>query len=414
MMQHTEFGDDGGLRGGLGSLLDSLNWDHVRSEVTEEGRARVALVGLPGAGKSTLLNAMRGWEVSPVQQQPASGNPVEDFGLFLLVDLSEHGPTASGATSALSDSDVDPWIWDALALADVIVFVFDGALYLNGDSAGDADDGAEPLAAMRKRWQLAEYQWYSRIKVLGRPVAVVLSKRDLLQQEQREQEVSCTLAQRLVAVVTPLCALNEEEATLAVLSRLLEANPKLLVALGRELPTIRRQAAHKLINQTTLLATLAGLQPVPLLDLPLQLGLQMRLLLRLDALYGRAQQGDASRELIASLAGGMAVRLLAQTLVKFVPVLGWAISGALSGLAAWLLGWGAVAFLEGQHLRLRQAAAELAARRPVVAVQMPALPAGRPRVRGRVRLRRVRPRQAGARDEEQTLEASETSSTVSP
>jgi uncharacterized protein (DUF697 family) len=118
------------------------------------------------------------------------------------------------------------------------------------------------------------------------------------------------------------------------------------------------------------------LQPVPLLDLPLQLGLQMRMLLRLDALYGRSQQSDTSRELIASLAGGMAVRLLAQTLVKFVPVLGWAISGALSGLSAWLLGWGAVALLEGRHLRLRQAAADLAARRAAVVVRLPALPPG--------------------------------------
>lgn len=376
MMQHTEFGDDGGLHGGLGSLLDSLNWDHVRSEVTEEGRARVALVGLPGAGKSTLLNAMRGWEVSPVQHQPGAGNRMEDLGLFLLADLSEHGPAASGATSGLSDGAEDPWIWELLTQADVIVFVFDGALHLSGDGAGSADVERDSLAARRQHWQLVEYQWYSRIKALGRPVAAVLSKRDLLQQEQREQEVCSTLAQRLVAAVTPLCALNEEEATLAVSGRLLEANPKLLVALGRELPAIRRQAARKLINQTVLFAGLAGLQPVPLLDLPLQLGLQMRMLLRLDALYGRSQQGDASRELIASLAGGMAVRLLAQTLVKFVPVLGWAISGALSGLSAWLLGWGAVALLEGRHLRLRQAAADLAARRPAVVVRLPALPAG--------------------------------------
>jgi uncharacterized protein (DUF697 family) len=232
------------------------------------------------------------------------------------------------------------------------------------------------LAAKRRQWQLVEYQWYSRIKALGRPVAAVLSKSDLLEQESCGQEAVSRLAQRLVATVTPVCALNEEEATLAVLGRLLEANPKLLVALGRELPAIRRQAARKLINQTVLFAALAGLQPVPLLDLPLQLGLQMRMLLRLDSLYGRSQTGDTHRELIASLAGGMAVRLIAQTLVKFVPVLGWAISGALSGLAAWLLGWGAVAFLDGQHHRLRQAAADLHARRAEI-VRLPTLSAPR-------------------------------------
>ena len=371
-MQHNGYDMDDGVHSGLGSLLDSLNWDHVRSEVTEEGRARVAIVGLPGAGKSTLLNTMRGWEVSPAQVDACLDRQQEDLGLFLLVDLSEHGPDAGDAADDEGDAGFGPLLWDQLSQADVVVFLFDGALQLNGAGADDADELAD---ASRQR-HLAEYRWYSRIKTLGRPVAAVLSKGDLLDQEGRQQETVGALAQRLVAAVTPVCALEGDAATHAVLGRLLEANPKLLVALGRELPAIRRQAARQLINQTVLFAALAGLQPVPLLDLPLQLGLQMRLLLRLDALYGRSQQGDASRELVASLAGGMVVRLIAQTLVKFVPVLGWVIGGALSGLAAWLLGWGAVALLEGQHQRLRQAAVDLHARRGEM-VRLPAWPAPR-------------------------------------
>lgn len=366
MNQH-EFDLNGGPGGGLGSLVDGLNWDHVRSEVAGESQARVAIAGLAGAGKSTLLNSLRGWEVSPAGDARQAGQSQEDLGLFVLLDLAAEGPAAVEEWNGLDEAGAGPGVWETLGRADVTLFLFDGALH---QPAGDL---AEEQAAMRQRARQGEYRWYCRIQALGRPVVAVLSKADLWPDGQAADEAA-VLARRLAAPVTPLGALAGDGAAQVVLPRLLEANPKLLVALGRELPALRRQAANKLIQQTTLYATLAGLQPVPLLDLPLQLGLQMRLLLRLDALYGRSHQGDVSRELVASLAGGMAVRLVAQTLVKFVPVLGWAISGALSGLSAWLLGWGAVALLEGQHLRLRQAAADLHARRAEI-VRLPALPA---------------------------------------
>lgn len=381
-MNPHEFDLNGGPGGGLGSLVDGLNWDHVRSEVAGESQARVAIGGLAGAGKSTLLNSLRGWEVSPAGGARQAGQSQEDLGLFVLLDLATEGPAAVEEWNGLDEAGAGPGVWETLGQADVILFLFDGALH---QPAGDLP---EEQAALRQRARQGEYRWYCRIQALGRPVVAALSKADLWPDGQAADEAA-VLARRLATPVTPLCGLTSDGAAQVVLPRLLEANPKLLVALGRELPALRRQAASKLIQQTTLYATLAGLQPVPLLDLPLQLGLQMRLLLRLDALYGRSHQGDVSRELVASLAGGMAVRLLAQTLVKFVPVLGWAISGALSGLSAWLLGWGAVALLEGRHRQLRQAAAELAARRPVVAVRLPALPAGRVRLRraGRQTLR---------------------------
>ena len=297
-MHHNEYDLDGGLNSGLGSLLDSLNWDHVRSEVAEEGRARVAIVGLPGAGKSTLLNSLRGWEVSPVHSPTAPDQRQEDLGLFLLLDLPCEGPAAGDETAGMGGNGLGPSLWDLLAQADMIVFLFDGALHLDEQGGQGADDlNDDPVKATKRRQHLAEYQWYCRIKTLGPPVTAILSKSDLLEQQERQREVASALAQRLVTTVTPLCALQGDTATQAVLLRLLEANPKLLVALGRELPAIRRQAATQVINQTTLFAALAGLQPVPLLDLPLQLGLQMRMLLRLDALYGRSQQSDTSREL---------------------------------------------------------------------------------------------------------------------
>ncbi|MDW8318523.1 MAG: GTPase [Anaerolineae bacterium] len=322
-----------GLGDGMAAALDELGWAHVRDQVAGEAQARVAMVGLAGAGKSTLLNTLRGWEVSPVGGGPGARRGWEDWGMFVLVDLPAEGP------DHLADEMLGEDL-DGLCRVDLLLFLFDGALHCDGDEA---------TAAERQAARQGEYRWYCRLRTLGPPVVAVLSKADLWPDGQA---AAAELAQRLAAPVTPLAAHDAASAIQVLLPRLLEANPKLTVALGRELPVLRRPAAGRLIRQTTLYATLAGLQPVPLLDLPVQLGLQMRLLLRLDALYGRSQQGDASRELLASLAGGMAVRLSAQTLAKFVPVLGWALAGALSGLSAWALGWAAVAVLEGQHRRL--------------------------------------------------------------
>jgi uncharacterized protein (DUF697 family) len=90
-----------------------------------------------------------------------------------------------------------------------------------------------------------------------------------------------------------------------------------------------------------------GLEPVPLLDIPIQLAAQMRMLFKLAALHGRLEPGDGSREMVAAVAGGLGVRLAAQQAAKLVPLLGWVVSGLLSGLTTWFLGWAAVAYLNG-------------------------------------------------------------------
>jgi len=83
-------------------------------------------------------------------------------------------------------------------------------------------------------------------------------------------------------------------------------------------------------------------QPIPLVDLPVQLAAQMKLLARLAALYDRPA-GEGGREVMASLAGGLAVRLGVQQLVKLVPISGWIASGLLGGAATVALGKAAVA-----------------------------------------------------------------------
>jgi uncharacterized protein (DUF697 family) len=204
---------------------------------------------------------------------------------------------------------------------------------------------------------MAEYRWLCRLRGLGKPVIPVLSKADLL--GERLPAIQADLERRLATPLVAVSAEADPDVALRLLPRVLESEPDLLVPLAGEIPILRRQAATRLIRQTALISALTGLEPVPLLDLPLQLALQARLLLRLAAIYGQARPAGGSREMVAAAAGGLGMRYAVQQLAKLVPVFGWLLSGLLSGAITYLIGQAAAAHYQGlwsqQALRLRQA-----------------------------------------------------------
>ncbi|MFQ6058275.1 MAG: GTPase [Anaerolineae bacterium] len=337
---------------GVGSILDAFDWDHVRAEVEQESQARIAIVGLRAVGKSSLLNRLRGWEVSPAEDGgDGSTLAQEDLGLFVLVDLPDHGPRVAAwptAHNSLSGSVLDGYgedAWTTLAEADLIVFVLDGEAFAHTPRGEEQPSSVGGSWADALGLRTAEYQWFCRIRSLGRPLIVALNKVDLLVGQLGE--VQAELERRLAASVIPVSAQEGTGIEARLLPRMLDACPVLAVPLGREMPAVRRRAAIRLIRQAALLSALTGLEPVPLLDIPIQLAAQMRLLLRLAALHGRLGSGDGSRELLATVAGGLGLRLAAQQVAKLVPVLGWAVSGLLSGLSTWFLGRAAVAYFDG-------------------------------------------------------------------
>ena len=92
---------------------------------------------------------------------------------------------------------------------------------------------------------------------------------------------------------------------------------------------------------------LVAMQPIPLIDLPMQVGTQVGLVARISTMYGRPPTSDYSSELIVTGAGSMAFRLVALQIAKLVPVLGWVVSGVLGATTTWLLGQSTVAYFEG-------------------------------------------------------------------
>jgi uncharacterized protein (DUF697 family) len=77
--------------------------------------------------------------------------------------------------------------------------------------------------------------------------------------------------------------------------------------------------------------------------------------MRIAAIYGEPFTARHARELIATIAGGLAFRYLAEQGAKLVPVGGWAVAAGIAAVGTWAIGQVAVEYFEsGKRLTRRQ------------------------------------------------------------
>jgi len=287
----------------LGIMLNDLNWQAIQSEIEEETRARVLVVGRQGAGKSALLNWVRAGSAPASFQMPlASGQ--EDMGLFTALTVLEDDLSASASIGETR--------WEAiLEEADLVVWLLDSARAL------------DPL----------ERNWVSRVRGLGVPLVVALNRR-----EDQNVLTGAEAEKILSTPVIPINALTGWNVVGGLMPRMVQVCDKINMALGREAPAWRPYAAQRVIARSVMLSGLVGAEPIPLLDLPVQVTIQLRALLRIAAIYGENQGDRYGRELLATLIGGAGLRLATQQIAKAVPVIGWVCSGGFAAGGTWLIG----------------------------------------------------------------------------
>jgi len=137
---------------------------------------------------------------------------------------------------------------------------------------------------------------------------------------------------------------------------LIEASQEAAVVLGRQLPQFRREAANKVVRNATLVSLVAGLEPIPLVDIQILLGNQIRLILRIAAIYGEPMSAQHARELVSTIAGGLLLRYLAEEAAKAVPIGGDLVSGSIAAAGTWAIGQVAIEYFEnGKSLSRSQA-----------------------------------------------------------
>lgn len=299
------------------SFLKSINWKLAQEEVLEGLGNTVVIVGQPNTGKSTLFNQLKGQPLSDVSPQAGTTKELirTDFGPFTLVDTPGHLPEVMET---------------GMSEASLIVFVVDGSKGLQPD----------------------DRNLLMSIKELETPTIVVVNKIDMLSNATAGDELANEVAMRLgVTGVIPISAREGTNVAEELIPAMIAASPEAALVIGRELPRYRREAAQRIIRNAALISLAAGLEPIPLIDIPILIGTQVRLVLRLAALYGEPiNSADAlkhARELITTMIGGLGLRYLAEQVAKAVPFGGDVVAGAIAGAATWSIGEVALEYYDG-------------------------------------------------------------------
>ncbi len=302
------------LPGNIGLVRDfmtAVNWKTAQSEIHWALTSKIAIVGLPNTGKSTLFNTLKGQRLSPVS--PESGTTKTlirgAFGPFALIDTPGHLP------------DI---MEKGIKEASLVVMLIDGA----------------------RGFRKEDEALFKEVKKAGKPIILVVNKIDAMRTDP--EELCDDLAVKLEGVeeVVPISAMNGTNVVEDLIPAMIDASPEAAVIIGRELPAFRREAVAKIVRNSTLLSLAAGLEPVPLIDIPILLGTQIRLLLRIAAIYGEPMTTSRAREVVATMAGGLALRYLAEEAAKLMPFGGDLVSGAIAAAGTWALGQVAAEYFE--------------------------------------------------------------------
>jgi uncharacterized protein (DUF697 family) len=171
---------------------------------------------------------------------------------------------------------------------------------------------------------------------------------DLVRRDLRA--VMNDLSFRLQGVqVVPISARTGQGVADRLIPAIIQSNNALAVVIGRALPAYRAAAAQRIIRSTAWWALLLGAEPIPGLDLPVLLGMQARMVLRLAAIYGETFTAHHARELMTTIAGGLVTRYIGMELAKFVPGLGWVVAGIVAALGTSTMGMVAEAYFQSGH-----------------------------------------------------------------
>ena len=299
------------------SLFQALEWDKLSLQVEQEAHARLAIVGPVNSGKSTLFNLLKGRKVSAVKAVPGTtkGLVTEEVGPFTLVDTPGFGEVGGVDRANFARA--------AAEQADLVVLVLDGAAGLHQ----------------------SDYDLYESLRAARVPLVVALNKVDLIKRDL--SDVLDDVERKLGVTVIPISARSGAGVGDRLMPAIVESHPWIAITLGRALPAYRHQLSRRLVSSAAVLNAVIAAEPIPMLDIPLLLASQVRLVLRIAAIYGESLSVRHARELLTTMAGSVALRYLAAQLAKLLPGPGWLIAAGVTGLGTWAMGQVAVLYFEG-------------------------------------------------------------------
>ncbi|RIK56869.1 MAG: hypothetical protein DCC57_02665 [Chloroflexi bacterium] len=369
---HAEGGDRPSAPGrdGVFSGYTASPWSHlwgrspellnVEDEVAGERQGRLVVYSQQGALCSTLLGRLRQQPPTPIT------GVIAREGFFTLVDLSTTGPRPGDQQPHTGEGAADEGWASAWEWSDRWASPMDAA-----DLMAETGAGADLLLflfAAEAGWQESDARWFARLRALSAPVLpVMMVTSPAGTDETLLSHVRQQLGVRPVMVMcadpttcsptadgsepnAPTTPATPPQDLLGLVERMLALRPRLALALAQEAPACRRLIAQRVIRTGALVTALVGSEPIPLLDLPLHVAMNWRVALQLATIYGRPGLDYRSREMVGAVTLNLAVRYLAQQALKLLPLFGWLLSGALSGVSTFLLGHTLLRYYEEERL----------------------------------------------------------------
>ncbi|MNX75716.1 hypothetical protein D3C86_1072020 [compost metagenome] len=127
--------------------------------------------------------------------------------------------------------------------------------------------------------------------------------------------------------VVPVASLKELAGPFARV--LFDRFPDLVIPLSRQFPIFRSEAAWQEIQATAKQNGVVGVIPIPGADMPLMTANQIKMVLRMAAMFDMPLGADRARELLAVVGGGFGLRTAARQIAKVIPGPGWLLGGAI-------------------------------------------------------------------------------------
>lgn len=149
-----------------------------------------------------------------------------------------------------------------------------------------------------------------------------------------------------------------------VIDAVLDALGKELVAAGRRNPGLRPAIGRRLVQTAAKRSAAIGALPLPGVDMPVLVLIQVRLVAELAALHDRAFGPERIVEALAIVGSGFGWRAVGRSAAGAIPVAGWAVRGTVAYAATRAIGEAALARLSAGHDLIEGAPIDKA--RPVI------------------------------------------------
>ncbi len=159
--------------------------------------------------------------------------------------------------------------------------------------------------------------------------------------------------------IIPVCSLEGDKWNIETLSeyigKILPKSAKLDFYQAQKRKALLKKMSSSVISRFSKIASVIGSSPIPISDIIILTPLQMMMIAIIGGLSCRSFSKDTIDEFMkatgVTLAAGVGLRSIAQQLTKFIPVGGFAISGAIAGAGTYAIGKSAEAYFFSGEIR---------------------------------------------------------------